>query len=226
MAIIVLCPTRNRPERALELQESFEDTISKTNFTASLVFAVDNNDPKKNDYFSLVNNIVILNDNETGNLTKATNYLAARFWDLDLIFGHVGDDHRFITPDWDIIIEQVLAQPGVAYGNDLIQGEKLPTAVFINSIIPRTLGWFALPACQHLNIDNAWKDIGNGIGRLTYLPDLIIKHEHPAGNFIPWDEDYLKVNTLANADSYAYGNWVRNEYSSDISKIKFALGIV
>ena len=85
---------------------------------------------------------------EGGTLTKPTNEAVALIWDADSIIGHVGDDHIFRTPGWDGIIEATLVEPGVAYGDDLLQGATLPTAVFMSSIIPKTLDWYALRAAQ------------------------------------------------------------------------------
>lgn len=223
--MVVLCPSRNRPKRALELFETFRDTSHLED--TKLLLVVDQDDPTLGMYHSLIDpyvgkilDILELSPEQTGDLVKATNSAARLVWGSSGIIGHVGDDHRFITSGWDVSISEALKIPGVAYGNDLLQKEKLPTAVFISSEIPKILGWYALPYCQHLYIDNAWKDIGSGIGRLTYLPDIIIEHVHPAAGKIGWDKDYLAVNKLFEPDENSYRKWIKNSYKNDIDKLR------
>ncbi len=152
--IVVLCPTRERPHAALDMARSFRKTAAL--FSTELILVVDESDPTLAQYQTiplltnssstalLPPNAIRIMKVEGGSLTDATNEAARRVWDDNDIIGHVGDDHRFVTPGWDRTVTRVLDEPGVAYGNDLLQGPVLPTAVFMSSVIPRTLGWFAL----------------------------------------------------------------------------------
>jgi hypothetical protein len=83
---------------------------------------------------------------------------------------------------------------GLAYGNDLFQGEQLVTSPFIRADIPRRLGWYGLPAVEHLFVDNAWGDIGRGLGVLRYMPEMVIEHLHPLAGKAEWDEGYERAN--------------------------------
>lgn len=89
----------------------------------------------------------------------------------------------------------------------------------MSSIISQTLGWFALPTCEHLYIDNAWKDIGNGINNLHYLDDVIIEHMHPAAKKAQWDTGYAQADALFEKDGKAYREWVNKQYKTDIAKL-------
>src|ERR1022692_4739674 len=64
----------------------------------------------------------------------------------------MGDDHLPRTPGWDRLLLDGLADMGggFAYGNDLYQGEILPTAVAVSSPIVAALGWMCLPALNHM----------------------------------------------------------------------------
>jgi hypothetical protein len=237
--IVVLAPTRGRPERAEDLVASFRGTVHL--FSTSLILVVDRNDPEIERYLEIPGrhrgpaggqplsppdpvHVMVLAEHETGNLTKATNSAARRVWDDDLVIGHVGDDHLFRTPGWDrVVLAHLRSQPGVLYGNDLNVRELLPTAPFINAIIPRTLGWYALPTCHHMYIDNAWKQIGQGIGRLIYLDDLIIEHMHPSVRKAKPDAGYLLADSSLDHDRIAFEAWMKMDYAEDLERVRRAL---
>jgi hypothetical protein len=228
--IVVLCPTRNRPEAAYQMALSFRDTTAL--FATSLVLVVDRDDPELAAYRAIRVNrssgplmppdpvTVMVVDG--GSLTKATNEAAARVWDDDVIIGHVGDDHRFRTLGWDKEIEAALRTPGIAYGDDLFQGPVLPTAVFMSAVIPRTLGWYALPGTKHLRIDTAWKDLGAGLNRLHYLPDVVIEHMHPAAGKGDRDAGYETAIAARQEDKEAWLAWRRERMVGDIRRVAAA----
>ena len=167
--------------------------------------------------------IMVLRADETGSLTKATNSAAKRVWGDDVIIGHVGDDHLFRTGGWDRTMAEVLRDPGIAYGNDLNVRELLPTAPFISSIIPRTLGWYALPACNHMFIDNAWKELGKGLGQLRYVNGVIIEHMHPTVKKSSMDDGYIKAIASWGADETGFDLWRMQQLDLDLEKLRLAL---
>jgi hypothetical protein len=230
--IVVLCPTRNRPQAAYEMAATFRETAVL--FATSLVLVVDHDDPELDAYREVPHRLnhssgvllpsdpVMVMEVDGGSLTKATNEAAARVWDDDVIIGHVGDDHRFRTLGWDRTIVHALREPGIAYGDDLFQGPVLPTAVFMSAIIPRTLGWYALPGTRHLRIDTAWKDLGAGLDRLHYLPDVIIEHMHPAAGKGERDAGYDVAIEARQEDKEAWLAWRRKRMVRDIRKVAAA----
>lgn len=209
-------------------------------FATQVILVVDRDDPELDGYLRLPGkfteagtglplrppdrpSVMVLDDELTGDLVRATNTAAARVWDDDCIIGHVGDDHRFRTPGWDRVIEAALSDPGIAYGDDLLQGANLPTAVFMSSAIPRTLGYFALPTCRHMRIDRAWKRLGEGLGRLRYLPDVVIEHLHPSAGKAPSDAGYERAVAGWPADKTAYRAWVRDGLGPDVARVREAI---
>ena len=236
MTVLVLCPTRGRPERAADLFESFRATAELP--STQLVLVVDKDDPEVGRYLEIGEHTVQrygwspdapwavgLEAHETGDLVKATNSGARRFWDRDLILGCVNDDMLFRTPGWDRRMTEVLHVPGIAYGDDLFQHEQLVTSPFMSSIIPRALGWYALPSCEHLFIDNVWRDLGEALGVLHYLPDVVIEHIHPLAGKAEWDEGYEKANNqrVTDHDREAYHAWRRELFAADTAAVVEAL---
>ncbi len=229
MSIVVLCPTAHQPARAAEMLATF--TATRRLLSTQIVLVVDDDDPTLPHYLALPARfldagdglplrppdapvVMILPAGRSRSLTAAFNLAASRVWDDDIILGMVGNDHRFLTAGWDQRVTAALASPGVAYGDDGIFGEKLATAGFISSVIPRTLGWLALPTSSHYGIDDAWTDLGRDLGALHYLPDVRIAHESVRSKRLRHKRDrdpaYWRAQASRESDRQAYFDWRDN----------------
>lgn len=233
MTVVVVIPSRGRPERARSAVQAIRNTAAMV--TTSVVLAVDHDDPAWVDYIDLAwpgpgpeVTTVTLREADTGNLVKATNTVSMRVAQADpgCIIGNLGDDHHVRTSGWDRLIEAALVEPGIAYGDDLIQGEHLPTAPFISARIVLALGWFFLPTLEHLYGDDGVKRIGKAIGRLSYVPEVVTEHVHPAVGKADWDAGYERANNpnAVARDFRAYQRWLKSElYTRDIANVTAAL---
>jgi hypothetical protein len=225
--LIILCPTRGRPEAAREAFESFRATSQLDG--AEIMFVVDDDDPKLAEYDAQP--FLHLTLPAPGNMVKALNEAAQ--WALTNLnpsfIGFIGDDHRFRTPGWDVDFAGVLIERGggMVYANDLARLDgDIPTQIVMSSAIVRALGWMGLPTCTHLYIDNAWRVIGDELKMLFYMPDVVIEHLHPAFGKAEWDEGHKRVNTSAmyNHDAEAFAEWIRTTAPADVLRVKEAMG--
>lgn len=198
-ALAVIVPTRGRPSNAARLARAFRETDA---LDALPVFVVDSDDPELPGYRELLEAGVIsrlmVTDGPGGSgLSYPLNYAARRYAELYEHLGFMGDDHLPRTANWDAQVLEELdsLEPRVVYGNDLLQGAALPTAVFMPSRLVRAMGMFAPQAMRHLYLDNFWKALGEELGGLRYLPDTVIEHLHPVAGKAPWDERYAAVNS-------------------------------
>lgn len=233
MTVVVVLPSRGRPERARAAVEALRQTAQLV--TTSIILAVDRDDPCLDEYMELrwpneyraETWVCVLEPDDTGNLVKATNTVSMRVVrdDPDAIIGNLGDDHIARTPGWDRLISDALRTPGIAYGDDLLQGETLPTAPFISAKIVNALGWYALPCCRHLFIDDAWKALGKTTDTLRYVPEVVIEHEHPATGKVPWDDGYEKANNhdAMQRDLEAFDRWRNTTFYDDVVNVRRAL---
>lgn len=211
-ALAVVVPTRGRPENAARLARAFEETTSSG---ALPVFVVDHDDPQQQAYRDLLLEGVISRlmiwDGALGGkgLCWPLNYAARRYAEVYENVGFMGDDHMPRTHGWDteMITELDSLEPRVAYGNDLLQGANLPTAVFMQSRMIRATGQMAPVAMRHLYLDNYWKELGERTGGLRYRDDVIIEHLHPVAGKAPWDERYAVVNA-PDADVHDREAWL------------------
>lgn len=213
--VLLIVPTRGRPDKSIEFYEEFK----KNSTITDLVFGLDDDDveyPRIDGVMYEVNPRAMMN----GTL----NLIANKYADQYEYIAFMGDDHRIRTYDWDkVLVDSIKGfNNGIAYGNDLLQGEQLPTAVLLNSNIVRKLGFMAPPAMKHLYLDNFWLDLGRSLGQIKYHGNVIIEHMHPAAGKADNDSGYVEVNSseIFNHDRLAYGNYVATQMSNDIEKLR------
>lgn len=217
--LTMLVPSRGRPDNIVRLRDAFAETC--TDETEFVVY-IDKDDPTLDQYCEIEGiDLVVGPPRRIGPLL---NYYAPLEAEECFAVGFMGDDHVPHTVGWDTRILNTLASEGVgvAYGNDLLQGEQLCTAVVMTSNIVNTLGYFVLPGALHLFLDNFWMSIGRGIGKLFYFDDIIIEHVHPAAGKTEWDDGYTIANnsTTWSSDEEAYKKYMTNQYLIDIDKLK------
>lgn len=244
--LLMIVPTRGRPNNVWELWGAWKETA---NGAADLCFAVDDDDPELDAYRATFRSMatddpgnpepepwVASGGEKSGFYVKigprermvgTLNTTALHWSDRYRYLGFMGDDHRPRTSGWDQrFCECLSGGTGIVYGNDLLQGPEMPTAVAMTSDIVRALGYMAPPAMVHLCVDLCWKDWGQGLGRLTYLNDVILEHMHPANGKAPYDAGYEDANsperTTADATAYlAYRD--QGSLSTDLEKLRALL---
>jgi hypothetical protein len=217
--MVVLVPSRNRPDNVARLLQSWSDTGS----TAALVVLVDEDDPELLGYERLP--IPTLHIGARRRIGPLLNDWAPLYADTYDVVGFMGDDHCPRTPGWDARILEASSPWSVVYGNDLLQGANIPTAVFMGSGLVRELGYFNPPGCQHLYLDNAWKYYGESLGTLRYLPDVIVEHLHYLAGKSPKDALYAEVNhtSMYDHDRAAFDAWRVGSASDDLARVRAAM---
>jgi hypothetical protein len=199
-----------------------------------IVLAVDRDDPTLPEYQARFPQglggwlaLVILEPDETGDLVRATNTIAMRIaaTDRTAIIGNLGDDHLIRTPGWDRMVAEALERPGIAYGDDLLQGAALPTAPFISAEIVNALGWFFMPRLVHMYPDNVAKDLGEALGVLRYLPEFVVEHMHPGAGKAEQDAHYRRADSSTERDRQAYHAWRQSRLKRDAATVRRALAL-
>jgi len=211
--MIILVPTRGRPSNAVELLAEHE----KLSTHSDILFIIDANDPEHDQYeFEVGAHKCMTIENETRGMAypinKAANAIVKE--NKYQYFAFLGDDHRPRTVGWDgILIQAMQRRPSMAYSNDLLQGERLPTMITMTSDIVAALNGMVPPKMKHLYLDNFWKKLGQDLGALTYLDHVIVEHMHPVAGKAEWDEGYKEVNAteIYAFDGLAYQNYIQSE---------------
>lgn len=225
-SLAVLVPTRSRPANARRLVQACRDTGT----TSDLVLGVDDDDPELPAYKKLavdmadVGWVDVLTPSPQPGMVAPLNQMARQHAPNYEMLAFLGDDHVPRTERWDeILCGGVRSQGGgLVYGDDLLQRDKLPTAVVMESRIPRTLGYMAPPALWHLYADTVWLRWGQGIGRLTYWPDVVIEHLHPGAGTAKSDSSYATTNSSGydQHDKEAFEEYCRSRLLADVARLR------
>lgn len=229
--LTIFVPTRGRPDKFIDFWSEFEST--KAGNTVC-VFVLDEDDELFYRYKAEKRdgvNFVVAPPTARG-MVGALNWAFRALNDsnsLGFAVGFMGDDHRPRTHGWDIRYLEALRSlgTGFVYGNDLLQGERMPTQVAMSTDIPNALGWMCPPQFEHLCVDVIWKDLGDGIGKITYLPDVIVEHMHPLAGKAYNDRNYRQVNNilLARRDGDRYNTWHSEERLANIEVLSKLLPV-
>lgn len=224
--LLVIVPTRGRPDRAADLIAVCHATCTAD---TALLLAVDDNDPLFDYYYTVAvdtGTALVVDRGPHGHVHAInTAAQAALGWDnRPYALAKLDDDHRPQTVGWDVAYLDVLRElgTGIVYGNDLLRGEDLPTAPALTADIVATLGYMAPPELGHLYCDDFWRDLGRRAGCIRYLPDVIVEHMHPAAGKAEWDDGYWRVNspTRISADAAAYGTYASGQMFVDVNKVR------
>ncbi len=236
--MIILCPSRGRPDRALEMATSARLTAADPD-ALEVMIIVDRTDPALPEYEGRFHAdpsrptwLRVLE--ERTRYVPALNIGAAESLERHAILGAFGDDVLFRTQGWDRIIVEALSTPGIAYGDDGIHGEAHPSAVFMSRELVLALGWLALPATDHQWADDGWKALGQALGCLRYCGAVLLEHMHPAVGKAPWDAGYRELlgtkgeepdvdaEALERAthDYNGFTVWAREALPADVARVR------
>jgi hypothetical protein len=211
---MLIVPTRKRPSACDELLTAFEETAED----ADILFGIDDDD--KSEYSSRVLEKASINPRLR--MGGTLNLLATQNADKYEFLSFMGDDHRPRTQGWDKILSDAIGErPGVAYGDDLLQGANLPTAVTMSAEIVRRIGYMVPPVLVHMYMDNFWRDFGVKIGNLQYRADVVIEHMHYLAGKAINDLQYQEVNAshVYEKDRIAYEDYEKTQMDTDVSLV-------
>jgi hypothetical protein len=224
--LAILVPTRGRPNNLARLQHAFTETCEAA---TRLVALVDDDDPELPAYQALADQLrgepfFRLEIGPRLRLGPTLNVAGPKWAARSSVVGFMGDDHVPRTAGWDTHYAAELVQlgTGLVYGNDLIQGEALPTQVAMTSDIVLATGCMVPPGAVHLWLDNAWLALGRALGAITYLPDVVVEHVHPIAGRAQWDAGYAECNTdaLMDADRAVFEAWQQNDLPRWVQQIR------
>lgn len=225
--LVMLVPTRGRPQNAVRLHRQF--TATTTHGLTDLWFIVDDDDPKVDEYHALgLPMFTHYPDRHGHGMVAALNAFANAVKNDYPYVGFMGDDHFPETSLWDTAyVNSLKAGNFFVYGDDGIQGPVMPTQVAMTSEVPRALGYMAPRLFRHLCIDVVWKMWGDAIGRIEYLPQIKMSHLHPiaknyGGPEVMWDDTYQRGNSseVAIRDAEVFRNWKERDFPNEIDILR------
>lgn len=230
----MIVPSRGRPQAVAEMHAA---VVEADTTIGRVMFVVDADDETWPEYAAVVDRLgdqrilairLGLVDDRIPGMVQSLNEAAIYQASIGNVFaiGFMGDDHRprpsAVPWDHAYVAELKRLGTGMVYGNDLFQGPNIPTQIAMTSDIIRALGYMVWPPFHHLYVDNMWRTLGEAAGCITYMPDVIVEHMHPAAGKSAMDEGYARVNAgaVAEYDFGVYQEYITNQLPGDAEKIR------
>lgn len=184
MKIALLLPTRERMNLKMGfLMSALARCKDPNNFT--IYFGIDADDPtldRCKKLATVVKNLKVVEFekmHEKTNIHKLWNILAAA--STEEIISMVGDDMVFMTDNWD---EQIINEfkRGPEFQLVYLNDDYNKDALCVNAFVPRTyfekVGYFLSEKFIRNWADQWLYDVFKAIGRLNYLKDVKLVHNH------------------------------------------------
>jgi hypothetical protein len=218
--ILIIVPSRSVGNgRELNVKRFIDNWKTHTEGLSDLCIALDDDD----EHFYPKESGVIYEINPRLRMIPTLNLVASKFCNQYEMIAFFGDDH-IIKSKWEskfLNQNNFLDGWAICYGNDLLQGAKLPTAVCLSSNYIKTLGFMCPNFLIHLFADNFWLDLGNSLETLFYYNDIIFEHIHPEAGKTNSDPNYIESNSHFSVDQKRYEEYISSgSFNADIEKIK------
>jgi hypothetical protein len=223
--ILIILPSRSCGNgREKNVQRFYENWLQTTEGESDLLVALDEDD----EHFYPRIDGVIYEVNPRMRMIPTLNHIALKYKDQYEMIAFFGDDH-IIKSKWETrFLNQNNFADGwaICYGNDLLQGHKLPTAVCLGSKYVQALGYMCPNFLIHLFADNFWLDLGVNLQKIEYYSDIIFEHYHPSAGKGNNDENYVESNSFYDSDGAKYAEYMNDgRFSLDIKKVQNAMDI-
>lgn len=220
---LIIIPSRNRVENTERAIKAIKETANISDIVIGL-------DADNHEIYPRFDGVIYeVNPQTEKRMNGTLNLLSTKYANMYETVYFMGDDHLPITKGWDERLYCPIKEKGygVSYGNDLYQGQNLPTAVMMSTNIIKSLGFMSPPEQIHMFLDNFWKAVGQNLKSIYYFDDVVIEHLHAYVGKSELDEMYLSVNNpeVADNDGKRYSEYMYNKFDSDIIKLKSDLGI-
>lgn len=226
--LLVLCPSKSRPFKLLDMIKTFNATVDKNN--TDLMVLLDDDDTELRIYLEKLPKWVKVNVyNREGDITKTTEILN-RAWEEQKdnyeFFSVTNDDFKYRTTFWDLrLCNKNRISTGFEPNMFNKHGYKtlsFPVTSVIDGEIIKAVGWIQYPLLIHSGGDNVWNWIGRRLKISYFDQEVVYEHENP---FIgEWEEDntFSGINNkdILGKDYKTYMNWLKYEINNDLNKIK------
>jgi len=210
-------PTRSRPDRCARFIEAWK----KTNASSSVYVRLDQCDPEIAALTALSwpSEFEVVVGNRDS-ITQSSNEIFVKY-PSEPWYGFLADDFVPQTMNWDQILIKQAGSKDISYPNDLANRKKrLPTLPCVGGDLTRAVGWFSFPFTKHYYIDTAWQFIGERLGRIYRMEDVVVEHMHPANNKSEMDIIYREAKAKMAGDREAFENWTTTQGDQLIIKLK------
>lgn len=161
-------------------------------------------------------------------LARQINWLLKVYPD-ERCYGRLDDDMVPVTEGWQQRLEEAAGDWNIAYTRDgFINGRKSKTgqpwmsgAMAIGGDLARAVGYLSIPGTWHHSMDRVYSLIGDRLGRLRYLDDVMVEHRHH--RIRARERDETDLERQPQRDWSAITRWQRGELQEICGRIEQAL---
>lgn len=210
-------PTRSRPENCKRFIEAWHKSQAST----PVYVRLDSCDPELDVLLNLAwpSEFQVVVGNRDA-ITLSSNEIFVKY-PSEPWYGFLGDDFVPETTKWDLALIDRAGDKNISYPNDLANRKKrLPTLPCVGGDLVRAVGWFSFPHTRHYFIDTAWQFIGERLGRIHRMDNIIVEHMHPANEKSDMDVIYREAKSKMAGDREAFDHWTLTQGDQLITKLK------
>ena len=219
--ILIIVPSRSgeNSNRSINVERFYNNWKKHSEGLSDLCVALDDDDEQRYERIGGV----IYEVNPRIRMIPTLNLVANKYSNEYKYIAFFGDDH-VINTEWESKFINFFKENndiGIAYGDDLLQGAKLPTAVCLTSNIVNILGYMVPENLLHMYADNFWLTIGNEFDIIRYFNDVVFEHIHPDNGKVERDLQYREAASVADYDRIQFNNYLNSlKWIEDKNKIK------
>ena len=140
---MIVLPSKGRPDLLMRFIKAY----AVTGAIQPVYLGLDEADASRYDHVVLPENWKRCTSPEGTPLGGIFNMIFSAFPNEEY-YAMVADDLLPETPFWDVALKESCLPDKIAWGNDGIQNEKLPTHPFIGGDLVRKMGWWSPPHIQ------------------------------------------------------------------------------
>lgn len=201
--IFILCPSRGRPERFVQMALSALATTRSTE-RLTFVLGLDWDDPDRGAYLDAIRRAgfgcAVVYDEMHKGVPAWLELLHDQAVIGPDVMPEAGDlfmtgcdDVLFRTPGWDVLLDQAFDQwpdgLGICYTNDGRYRDKCEHWICTRRWA-EVLGYMAWPEFEHFCADQWMEEVAKRIGRCRFLREVVTEHMHFKYGKAPRDATY------------------------------------
>jgi len=227
MRILLKCPTRSRPAQFIRVLNQYV-TLANRPDLLGVCISCDQDDPSmlEGSVQHQIKNIThqvswseIYYGNSTNKIEAVNANITDIPWSWDMIIIVSDDMVPKVKGYDDVLRSHMIANfadtDGILWVNDGTQGNKLNTISIMGRKMYDSFGYIYHPVYKSLFCDTEFTDLCNGplASKCTYIPYMLIKHEHPGTGF-PQRNDalYMRNNSFWYTDLMTYISRKKYDY--------------
>lgn len=216
--LLVVTPTRGRPERALRLASAVSRTATAK---TDICMAFDDDDETAAETVAALERYGVLSMIGSRQcLGPWTNQIVQAHFGGYKAFASFGDDHVPRTLGWDAecLRELETMGGGIVAPNGLLT-PGMPEQAVISAPIVEALGWMCLPGLDHWYVDQVWYDLARATHRYLWLDKVMVEHWQD-----PSDATGTEAWKSLDHDRLQYAGWLIDGYVKDTATARKAIG--